>query len=252
VVTFALEPTAASVEENRDGVRGMVRRDQVRSAVSVHVGCREGVGPFSGCVALRGRERRPTHGRGARAGTEHQRDADAGDQNGRGGHSHVRLPLLTTSSTFPPPGSTAPNLGFCEITLPFGQVLHARVYTRVTFPTRQLTRASLRFAARSVIYLMSCTLQRPGVFSSTETVPTVFAVTTSGLSSPFRSAVTTETGLRLVRYSSVDSKLPSPLLGSTETMFPAEFPVARSGLPSPFRSPMASLCSELPSSYPVR
>ena len=45
--------------------------------------------------------------------------ADGGEEHRAGTRSHLRLPLLSTRFTFPPPGKTAPNRGFCEITRPF-------------------------------------------------------------------------------------------------------------------------------------
>ena len=87
-----------------------------------------------------------------------------------------------TRLTFAPPGRTAPNVGLGEITRPLPMNLS---YARETLPTRQLARASDRFAACGVFPLTFCTVQRPGLLRSTETVfvapSPMFAVARSAL-----------------------------------------------------------------------
>ena len=118
VVALGLEAAVAPVQEHGDGrPRRVVRGRQVGLAVAVQVADRDRVRPASGCVAPRGGERR------RRAG-EQRRDAERVRREParlrvRAASSRVLLPRLTTRLTLLPPGSTAPNLGFCEITRPF-------------------------------------------------------------------------------------------------------------------------------------
>ena len=88
-------------------------------------------------------------------------------------------------------GSTVPGLGFWEITRPFLTVFE---YARRTFPTRQSVRDIVRLAAGSVFPVTFGTTQRPVTLASTETLSATLAVVRSGLASPFRSPIATETG----------------------------------------------------------
>jgi hypothetical protein len=99
--------------------------------------------------------------------------------------------------TLSPFGSTVPGFGFSEITRP---LLTDFEDARRTFPKRQLARAIVRFAAGSVIPVTLGTVHNLVVLASTETeLATEFAVATSRLPSPVRSAIAIDQGSRPVR-----------------------------------------------------
>src|SRR5207247_8471556 len=101
------------------------------------------------CVRTRGPDTpgcRPLRLRAAGAREEEAGNQGGGEQECR--CSHFLRPLLTTRFTFAPPGSTAPNFGFCASTTPF---LTSLLKARRTFPTTQWPRARIRFAAASVV-----------------------------------------------------------------------------------------------------
>src|SRR5438045_9698572 len=96
---------------------------------------------------------------------------------------------MTTRLIWPPFRRTVPGLGLSDITRPGLTIFE---YAWRTFPTRQWARTTARFARGSVLPLTFGTVQRPVVLRRTVTTSGSFAVTRSGLPSPFRSPTATE------------------------------------------------------------
>ena len=79
------------------------------------------------------------------------------------------------------------------------------------------------------------------LLSSTDTVPeNWFATARSGLPSPLRSPIATDTGPESTGIWGVRMKPPLPLPSSTDTVPEVWLATTRSGLPSPLRSPIAT------------
>jgi hypothetical protein len=109
-------------------------------------------------------------------------------------------PRLRTRLTLPPDRINVPDPGLSEITKPF---LATFEYARRMVPTRQFARPIARRARDSVAPLTLGTPHRPVALRRIETVRSgsspPFAVTRSGLPSPFRSPIATVFALLPVR-----------------------------------------------------